>query len=116
MNDVANNKFIKEDFNNYGTIYGIKGPHIKFETYIKGTMEYQHNFEQDYRAFYYEGGPINTNGSNGLDLRGHSLGKRSYHWKFERSDWGALRRVECKVSYNYINMPISTYPFIGLED
>ena len=117
VNDVANNKFIKNDFQKYGTIYGLKGPHIKTEAYVKSSiMEYQANFEQDNRAFYYEGGPINTNGSSGLDLRGHSLGKRSYHWKFERSAWGILRRVECKVSYNYINMPISIYPFIGLED
>ncbi len=117
-NDVANNKFIKEDLSTWHK-YGGMGFSIavevmyEFPDYAKDRSE---TFPDNTRPFYYEGGPRNTNGSNGTDLRGHTFGKRSFHWKFQRSAWNFLRRIEYEVFFKLIDMPAEKYPFIGLED
>ena len=79
--DVANNKFIKEDIErgreaSHGGPYGEIG---EFESADDDFYDRSYTFENNYRVFYYEGGPIKTNKSKGTDIRGHSFGKRSYH-------------------------------------
>ena len=113
-NDIANNKFIKEDLSE-GSQYS-SGWYVnadKWTSLSDSEKERKGSFPADTRVYYYEGGPIDTNKSEATDLRGHSLGKTSFHWKFDR---GGFRRVEIKVDFKLINMPASKYPFVGLED
>ena len=117
-NDVATNKFVKEDLSKWRQ-YGGQGLYVAVEAWYEfpdDAANLSSTFPDDIRPFYYEGGPINTNGSSGTDLRGHTFGKKSYHWKFERSAWGILRRIEYKVDFKLIDMPVSKYPFVGLVD
>ncbi len=114
--EVATNKFIKEDIKR-GRQPSDGGPHgfripAGYDA-PEGYYDRSGTFEKSYRVFYYEGGPINTNNSDGTDLRGHSFGKRSYNWKFAR---GFLRDIEFNLHFRLVDMPADIYPFIGLED
>ena len=116
-NDVANNKFIKEDLTE-ARKYDSQGFFwINVDAWTRlpdELLNMNRAFPENTRPYYYEGGPRDTNGSDGTDLRGHSFGKRSYHWKFNRSS--NATRFEYKVDFKLINMPPEKYPFVGLED
>ena len=112
--DVENNKYIRDDIQR-GKEPSHGGPYGEADAWQTMPDDYydrSHSFG-NYRPYYYEGGPINSNHSTGTDIRGHSFGKRSYHWKFSRPP---LYDIEFKIEFRCVYMPEDIYPFTGLDD
>ena len=112
-NEIATNKFVKKDLSEgyYSSEINLKAD--KWTSLSDSEKERKGSFPADARPYYYEGGTIDTNSSKAKDLKVNTLGKRSYDWQFDR---GGFRRVEIKINFKLMDMPVSKYPFVGLED
>ncbi|MBR1419005.1 MAG: hypothetical protein IJ576_08580 [Synergistaceae bacterium] len=53
-----------------------------------------------------------TNHCKGRDVNGKTIGKKSYHWRY---DGAASRRCEVFLDLKLIDMPDDKYPFAGLD-
>ena len=101
-------KIVLEDMKAGGSRY-----HHHEEPWYKGPRGA--DFEGSYstsRVYWFKTGYRNTNHCKGRDVNGETLGKKSYHWRY---DGAGSRRCEVFLELKFIDMPDDKYPFAGLE-
>ena len=64
------------------------------------------------RVYWFKTGYHDTNHCKGTDVQGKTIGKNSYHWRYEGA---RSRRLEVTLELRFVDMPADKYPFAGLE-
>ena len=106
--EYTRSKLVQEDMKAGGSKY-----HRHEEPWNKGPRgaDFIGTYKND-RVYWYRTGCHDTNHSKGRDVNGKTIGKSSYHWRY---DGAGSRRLEVYLELKFVNMPDDKYPFVGLE-